>query len=456
MAEHDLAVVGAGPAGLAAAVTAAEHGLRVLLVDAAARPGGQYWRHADDRHTPGRRYDDLHRRLRAAQDAGRLDHVAGHQVWFVERDEGLTLHLTPRREPVRAPALVLAPGGYDRQLPVPGWDLPGVLAAGGAQALLKGSRTPPGRRAVVAGTGPFLLPVATGLAEAGVEVVAVCEAGSPTGWARSPLGAAAVPSKTVEAARYAAALARHRIPFHTRTAVTAISGEDAVTAVTLSRLDREGRVRPDVPPREVEVDVVALGWGFTPSLDLFSTLGAQLRLDADESLVVAVDGGQRTDVPGVYAAGEVTGVGGALLALAEGELAALSVAADAGRPVAERRVRALRRAVGRARRFAAAMHRAHPVPAQWQTWLRPDTVVCRCEEVTHAEMCTARDELGAADARTMKLLARPGMGWCQGRVCGYATAALAAGGRPLTADDLASTCRRTLAVPVPLEELADP
>lgn len=456
MTEPDLAVVGAGPAGLAAAVTAAEHGLRVVLVDGAARPGGQYWRHADDTVSLGRRYDDLRDRLRAAEARGRLDRVTGHQVWFVEPGEATTLHLTPRREPVRARALVLAPGGYDRQLPVPGWDLPGVLAAGGAQALLKGGQVVPGRRAVVAGTGPFLLPVATGLAEAGVEVVAVCEAGSLTGWARSPAGTAAVPSKTVEAARYAAALARHRIPFHTRTAVTAIHGDDAVSAVTLSRLDRAGRVRAGVPPRRVEADVVALGWGFTPSLDLFTTLGARLRVDADESLVVEVDGGQRTDVPGVYAAGEVTGVGGALLALAEGELAALSVAADAGRPVAERRVRALRRAVGRSRRFAGAMHRAHPVPSSWESWLRPDTVVCRCEEVTYATVCAARDELGAADARTLKLLARPGMGWCQGRVCGYATARLAAGDRPLTVDDLASTCRRSIAVPVPLGELADP
>ncbi|WP_278256973.1 FAD-dependent oxidoreductase [Nocardioides convexus] len=194
-----------------------------------------------------------------------------------------------------------------------------MLAAGGAQALLKGSQVVPGRRAVVAGTGPFLLPVATGLAEAGVEVVAVCEAGSLGGWARSPLGTAAVPSKSVEAARYAAALARHRIPFHTRTAVTEVHGDDAVSAVTLSRLDRAGRVRAGVRPRRVEADVVALGWGFTPSLDLFTTLGARLRVDTDESLVVEVDAGQRTDVPGVYAAGEVTGVGGALLALAEGE-----------------------------------------------------------------------------------------------------------------------------------------
>ncbi len=81
-------------------------------------------------------------------------------------------------------------------------------------------------------------------------------------------------------------------------------------------------------------------------------------------------------------------------------------------------------AVARGRRFASAMHKAHPVPEDWQDWLRPETVVCRCEETTVVDLCTARDQLGADDARTAKLVARPGMGWCQGRVCGFATASI--------------------------------
>jgi thioredoxin reductase len=401
--------------------------------------------------------------------AGRVEYVAGHQAWFVEPGadaSSYTLHLTPSHagaeagtapRQVRARALVLCPGGYDRQLPVPGWDLPGVMTAGGVQALLKGHRSVAGRRAVVAGTGPFLLPVAAGLAEAGAQVVAVCEANAVTGWARSPGGACAVPSKGLEALGYAAALARHRIPLRQSTAVTAVHGDEQVSSVTLSRLDRDGRVRTGVPARDLDVDLVAFGWGFTPSLELLTAVGARTRMDVDESLVVDVDDWQRTDVRGVYAAGEATGVGGALLALAEGELAGLAAALDAGRTVAGRRIHRRQRAVRRSRRFAAAMHRAHPVPAAWDAWVRPDTLVCRCEEVTCADVHAARDELGATDARTVKLLARPGMGWCQGRVCGYATAKLAAAGsgRPLCAADLAPNSKRPIAAPVSLGELAD-
>lgn len=477
MVEHDIAVVGAGPAGLAAAVAAAEHGLRVVLVDAGPQPGGQFWRHPDEDHpcadeASGQhlwpRFTDLRSRLRTLERRGQVELLAGHQVWFVEPAEpgseaSYTLHLTPTVpaasgtavERVTAAALVLCPGGYDRQLPVPGWDLPGVMAAGGVQALLKAHRSVAGKRAVVAGTGPFLLPVAIGLAEAGAEVVAVCEANALTGWARSPIGAGAVPSKALEAAEYAAALAHHRIRYRTRTVVTAIHGVDQASAVSLGRLDRHGRLRDDTDLPDLDVDLVAFGWGFTPSLDLVTAVGAATRVDVDESLVAEVDAWQRSDVRGVYVAGEATGVGGAVLALAEGELAAVAVAHDAGRDVSQRRARRLQRRIARTRRFAAAMHRAHPVPAGWQEWLRPSTLVCRCEEVTFGEVCGVRDALGAEDARTVKLLARPGMGWCQGRVCGFAVAKLAApANRTLSVDDLVPLAKRTPTAPVTLGELA--
>lgn len=481
MADYDLAVVGAGPAGLAAAVTAAEHGLRVVLIDAGRQPGGQFWRHPDESHArPDEargqhlwsRFTDLRSRLHVLEAAGgqggqhgRIERVAGHQVWFIESaaETSYTLHLTPTVpaarattvDQVKAPALVLCPGGYDRQLPVPGWELPGVMAAGGVQALLKADRSVAGKRAVVAGTGPFLLPVATGLAEAGAEVVAVCEAGSLTRWARTPIGAAAVPSKAVEATRYAAVMARHRIAYRMRTVVTAVHGDDRVASLSLGRLDRAGHLRSDASVPDVEVDLVAFGWGFTPSLELITAVGASTRVDLDESLVAEVDRWQRSDVRGVYVAGEATGVGGALLAVAEGELAAIAACRDAGRPVPARRARLLQRRIGRARMFAAAMHRAHRVPAGWQEWLKPSTTVCRCEEVTLDDVCAARDVLGAEDARTMKLLARPGMGWCQGRVCGFATAKLALPpDQRLSAADLAPMSKRTLAAPVSLGELA--
>lgn len=469
----DVAVVGAGPAGLAAAVAAAESGARVVVVDAGARVGGQYWRHpaGSTAQQDAKRFDELRRRF----STGRITHLPSTQVWFVEppartaRDDlgPATLHLVPTTacapEIVTAPAvvtarrLVLCPGGYDRQLPIPGWDLPGVMAAGGVQALLKGHRSLAGRRTVVAGTGPFLLSVATQLADAGAEVLAVCEANGLSGWARQFGAAARVPGKIVEGVGYAAAALRHRIPYRTRTAVTRID-PDASGAragrVWLRRIDGDGRLSEKMLP-PLDVDLVALGWGFTPSMELISAVEAQTRVDVDESLVAVVDASQRSTVPGVFVAGEATGVGGALLAAAEGELAGIA-AADAEERLAGR-VRRLRARIARLRGFAAAMHATHPVPQRWPDWLTPATVVCRCEEVSSDAVRAACDELGAGDVRTVKLMARPGMGWCQGHVCGFATAKLAAAatGRPLTVDDLRPLAKQSLCAPVTLAGLAD-
>ncbi|GAA1297904.1 FAD/NAD(P)-binding oxidoreductase [Planotetraspora silvatica] len=482
---HDVAVVGAGPAGLAAAVESAEAGLAVVLVDAAGQPGGQYWRHYDESHArPGDHrghhgwsaFTRLRDRLDVLTADGRIHYLPGHQVWLITRDDPgvFTLRVTrsfggsagrvgagvsggtetgPSRA-VAARALILCPGGYDRQLPVPGWDLPGVMAAGGAQALLKGHRTLAGRRAVVAGTGPFLLPVATGLARAGASLAAVVEANGTLGWLRDPVGAMSVPGKGVEALQYAVLMARHRIPYRRRTVIREILGEDRVEAVRMARVDREGRLTG--PDREVAADLVALGWGFTPSLELPLMLGVDTRKDVDGSLVVVVDDLQRSSVDGVYVAGEATGVGGAALAVAEGRLSALALSASLRRPATAAVVRRLQRAIRRGRKFAAAMHRAYPVPGAWTEWLAEPTLVCRCEEVSYGDLLRACHDLGAEDARTLKMLARPGMGWCQGRMCGFATAEIASclSGRETTAEDLRSLSTRSLAFPVTLGELA--
>jgi D-hydroxyproline dehydrogenase subunit alpha len=110
----------------------------------------------------------------------------------------------------------------------------------------------------------------------------------------------------------------------------------------------------------------------------------------------------------------------------EGELAALSVARDADETIERAQAKALQTRIRRSAAFARAMHRAHPVPEHWHEWLTEDTAVCRCEEVSYSEICRARGRLDAKDARTVKLLARRGMGWCLGRICGFATAKIAA------------------------------
>ena len=440
----DLIVVGGGPAGMAAAATALAGGLRVALVDAGASLGGQYWRHpapgsvaaGDHLHHDLGTYRALVAQLESHR-RDRLDLRLGHHVWTVTATpDGFAVHVLDRSGPVgsemattlHATRLVLATGAFDRQLPFPGWDLPGVFTAGGLQALLKGNGVAAGSRVVVAGTGPFLLPVATAMADAGARVVEVCEANSPTRWAPHPGAVLRSPRKIAEGASYAVALARHRIPLRTSTIIEAAHGVDRLEAVTLASVDGAGRVR-DGSQRRVAVDAVGVGWGFVPQLDLAVTLGCRLVASEDGNRVVAVDEGQRSSIPGLLVAGELTGVGGAALALREGQLAGESVLRDAGHSSATppSRLRAVSREVLRLRAFARAMRLAHPVPAAWTTWLSDDTLACRCEEVSVGRVRVAVSE-GASDARQVKQLTRTGMGWCQGRMCEFAAQCLATEG----------------------------
>ncbi|MFG1669434.1 NAD(P)/FAD-dependent oxidoreductase [Streptomyces sp. Y7] len=452
-----LAVIGAGPAGLAAAVAAAARGVRVTLLDSATEAGGQFYRQPaaglnarspQALHHQWRVWERLRDGLAAHVEAGHVRHLTDHHVWFVERlpAGGFTVHalLGPeQRDPaeVRADAVLLATGGYEKVLPFPGWTLPGVVTAGGAQAMLKGALALSGRTAVVAGTGPLLLPVATGLAAAGVEVAALVESADPKAFLRRTRALAAQPAKVAEGARYAARLLRHRVRLLGRHTVVEAHGTERLEAVTVAALDVDGRVRPGTG-RRIPCETLAVGHGMLPHTDLAETLGCGL-----DGLAVRVDDEQRTDVPGVWAAGEATGIGGAALSLAEGHIAGRSAAArlrgerpDPAGWAAAARTRT------RLRAFFAALDSVYAPPARWAERITDDTVVCRCEEVTGGAIRTAVVELGAGDARTVKLMTRAGMGWCQGRVCGPAVAGLA--GCELTPS------RRPFARPVPLGVLA--
>lgn len=411
-----IVVIGAGPAGLAAAAAASQAGADVVLVDEGERVGGQFWRHHPE-FTDPRLQHQLGRFAAIRSAIHGVDVVSSASVWRVAVGEQLRVHVLvgpadgARREgrTLVADAVVLATGAHDRVLPVPGWTLPGVTSAGAVQALAKRDGVALGTRTVVAGAGPFLLPVAQSIALLGSEVAEVVEAASApallAGWGRRPWELVAALGKVGELGAYIATLASHRTPYRLGSAVTRIHGERTVEAVTVQRIDRDWRPIPDTE-RTVECDAVALGHGFTPRLEAAIQFGCEITSDR----FVQVDDEQRTTVASVFAGGEITGIGGADAALAQGEIAGL---AAAGVSRTDSRYRAALRARQRMRAFAARLA-THSIRSGWTAWLEADTVVCRCELTTHA----ALREYAHASTRGMRLATRAGLGACQGRTCG--------------------------------------
>jgi NADPH-dependent 2,4-dienoyl-CoA reductase/sulfur reductase-like enzyme len=388
----EVVVVGGGPAGIAAAVHAAEAGRRVLLLDASPRPGGQVWRHLD-------------RPPRAARPWLARLHDAGAQVLpeasvvdapsprtlLVERSTGVAL--------VRHTALVLATGARELFLPFPGWTLPGVIGAGAAQALRGSGARFGGRRVLVAGSGPLLLAAAAALQKAGARVVAVVEQ-APL--ARLAAFAAALlrrPAKVAEALGYGAML--RGVPLHAGAWVTGATGRDRVEEVQVTTGGRR---------RTVACDVLACGFGLVPNLELPRLLGCECSADS-----VCTDAELRTSVAGVFAAGELCGIGGVDQALATGAVAGLA-AARAALPAA------LLRRHRNERAFGNRLRRAFALRDELRALAQPGTVVCRCEDVT-LERIVANGPDGwrpATACRELKLHTRLGMGACQARTCGAA------------------------------------
>jgi NADPH-dependent 2,4-dienoyl-CoA reductase/sulfur reductase-like enzyme len=465
-----LVVLGAGPAGLAASVTAADAGCDVTVLDSGRAPGGQYLRQrvtgppdapvAAPPHVRSRRAAAL---LARAQRHPRVTFVRERTVWHAAAPGAadpagpLVLHTTDgeHTQELPAAALVVATGAHERVMPFPGWDLPGVLTAGAAQALLKGEGVLAGRRVLVAGTGPFLLAVAADLARGGAHVLAVVEEAATRGWARHVPAVAANAGKLAEGATYAAALRRLGVPVVTRAAVTRAEPDGDGLLVTVDRRDRAAG------PGRTEhhrVDALCVGHGFTPSPEVAVSLGCAVApSDGRGGIAVRVDAYQRTTVPGVLAAGEVTGVGGAELSVSEGVVAGYAAAVALGvlpERELERRTAAARRRRARERAFARALAAVYaPDDAAWIAGLDDDTVVCRCEEVTLGALREGVVHLGADDVRSVKLVTRAGMGLCQARVCGEPVARLLERltGLPV---DRAAFAGRPVAVPVPLGAVA--
>lgn len=398
MRKVDVLIVGAGPAGIAAAAAAGMHERKVLLLDDNASAGGQIWRDG---------ISSLHRERNTKKSSA----VAALRSSGAEVLMGRRVIDAPQQGVLRAAIesssastietyawnhLVIATGARERLLPFPGWTLPGIFGAGGLQALVKGGFNVTGKRVVVAGTGPLLLAVAAYLKKYGATVVCIVEQAP---WRQILPFASSLwsqPAKLLQGAQYSIALAG--TPYRTGCWPTEAIGEDSLNSVRLS---------DGTQIWEEHCDLLACGFHLVPNTELAALLGCAFKGE-----FIRVDEQQRTSIENVFCVGEPTGIAGLDAALLQGKIAGLTISGQTQQAAALQGQRTTERL------FAERLEKAFSLRSELKSLAAPETIVCRCEDVRYGQL---KEQPSWTDA---KLQTRCGMGPCQGRICGPATRAL--------------------------------
>lgn len=426
---YDVVIVGAGPAGMSAGLLLAKSGLNVAVIDEQVRKGGQILRQPPaafdvKNWLAGRVYKPL-KDLLAKAEAGGVDGIewiTGTTVWglFTDSEEfvpgsGFRLGILQqaRARWVYADRVLLACGCYETPVAIPGWTLPGVMGAGAIQTLLKSQQVLAGEKIVLSGSHPLQLIVAEQLVDAGAHVKAICFSQS---WSRV-LPVFRNPSvlfgnlfKFMEISRIFVKLLLKGVKIRFSSAVSEAVGE---TRLTAARVD-DGSL--------IDCDCLGLCYGFLPASELARQAGAEARWLDSGGWEIVVDDWFRTTRTGLFAAGELTGIKGAEAACVEGELAAIGILTDAK----SREAGAYGKYAGRLRRkhkqiskFASLLEQAAGVSdAFLLNLMTEETLLCRCEDISRGAIDSVLERnTFFRSLNSIKLLARPGMGRCQGRYC---------------------------------------
>ncbi len=420
----DLLIVGAGPAGMSAAVRARGLGLNVLVVDDQPAPGGQIWRAVETRAgTPtgdllGDEYAAGAPLARAFRASGAL-YEPSTQVWQIEPGWQVFMSRAQQAQCVQAANVLLATGAQERPAPFPGWTLPGVLTVGAAQILLKTAREIPKTPVWIAGSGPLVLLYMVQLLRAGGTIAGWLDTSPPGGGARAlpHLGGALRAWKDLlKGLSWMRELRRAGFPIvRGVTQVRAEGGERVEHLVFRTAAGKSQRVA---------AELLLIHEGVVPSIHITQALGCAHEWRADQRCFApTLDAWGQTSKPGIFSAGDGAGIGGARAACTLGELAALGVAVRTGALTEDD----ARRLAAPLRSRLAAQLAIRPMldalyPPRADIFEPADeTVVCRCEELTAGQIRAAA-RIGQPGPNQIKAFTRAGMGPCQGRQCGYTVA----------------------------------
>lgn len=456
-----LTVVGAGPAGIMAAYTAAEAGVNVTIIDDNPLPGGQYYRQSPSEFKFANANDAFSGRTDAASIYKKLDHpkirmIYNTQVWGVFDERTLALADQEKSYLIQSDRIILATGAYDRPMAFPGWTLPGVYGAGATLRMIKTQWLLPGKRVLLAGLGPLQLALANALVKQGVKVVCIAEATDPFTKMNQLPKFWGHWDRIGEAIGYMWSLQMHKAPLWFNHVIVEATGKDQVQSAKIARLNQQGMVIPGTE-RKFDVDAICLGYGLLPSFQLAAALGCKLRFDDYLNWQVPVhDNFMETSQAGIFVAGDVTDIAGAKSAAVQGKIAGLAAAHQLGfidQTRCDKALAPLYSELHRLDRLTSALHEIYAFRPVLNHLAKDDTLLCRCEEITYKQVKEALAE-GATDLHQVKLATRAGMGYCQSRFCSVLIAPIIAEatGKPLS--EVQPFTVRPPIHPIPLKVLA--
>lgn len=452
-AHYDIAIVGSGPAGMAAAVECAGLGLRTVVFDENPEAGGQIYR-AITRNTPAvRPYlgEDYWRGagLWDAFSATAITYVPAAAVWSLEQqgeDAELRVSVSGRSRIVHARRVILATGATERPMPVRGWTLPGVMSVGAAQIALKSAGLLPEGPVVLAGTGPLLYLYASQVLAAGGAIDAILDTTPRGNWRQ------AVPYLLPFLASSYAWKGLGLLFKVTR----AVQIFHAVTALEITGGDRADGVSFTAGGKTISLAAksVFLHQGVIPHANLANAAGCAMRWnDRQKCFAPVVDGEGRSSEPAIFIAGDGNGIGGAVVAEFDGRIAGLAAGLEVlGKEPSKdlHHYRQLRQKALRGRTFIDLLYQ----PSQpFRTPAEDDIIACRCEEVSVGaiRMAAAGDVAGPNQLKTML---RCGMGPCQGRMCAATVTELLADAQQRPQTEVGTYRLRAPIKPVPLSEIS--
>ncbi|MEM5544273.1 FAD-dependent oxidoreductase [Sulfitobacter sp. AS92] len=426
--QYDIAVIGSGPAGSNAAITASGLGARVVVLDEQSYAGGQVWRakSAAIAQAPNTPETLAGNTLRDTLTASNATHLADTRVWQIEREgKGWAIHILTAGKTIKvlSKALVLATGAREYVHPIPGWTTPGVIGLAGATALFKQELTLPGKATVVSGTGPLVFFVASEIRRLGGTVAAIATPNTRRDWARALPAMLARLDLMRRGAIWMADLILARVPIYWGHAASAVQGHTEVSAVSISKLDATGA--PVGNARDIQADSLCMGNGLIPAIEAAQLAGVSIKHRPElGGWVPNVETDGSTDIEGLFICGDGAGIRGVAAAEIHGILTGQTAASYLGK-VAVGTQSSIRQKYSKAARFGMAMTALSVPKAGYENLSTPDTIICRCESLTQQSVAKEIAS-GAQSANAVKSGLRAGMGPCGGKFCQTAIAALVA------------------------------